>query len=187
VGEESEIKPSMLMHFSPFICLKLLEYCMHCWILSTYDKYQQRLSWLSARKHALATGHRVNIDIGKTFRRKTWKLAYTSTTNFYKVHINSLGAILEYILISDTRSLSGAVSSLKWSSNITSTQQCFCTLGFCSHGHCLKSSIRQREVTARKGNMKRCWNSLTLTEYICMAHLLFRTYYPGKNIKLTRL
>lgn len=94
LGKESEIKPWMLMHFPSLICTKLLEYCMHCWILSPYDKYQQRLSWLSARKHALATGHRINIDIGKTFRRKTWKLTYTSTTNFCKVHINSLGAIL---------------------------------------------------------------------------------------------
>lgn len=70
LDKETEIKPWMLMCSLALNCMKLLEYCMHCWILSTYDKYQQRLSRLSARKHALATGHRISKNLEKHLEGK---------------------------------------------------------------------------------------------------------------------
>lgn len=79
-------------------------------MLSTYDKYQQRLSWLSTRKQALAIGHGINIDTRRTFSRKALKLRYTSTTKFYKVHIYSLTSIVQCVLLSDTRAGSDFVS-----------------------------------------------------------------------------
>lgn len=120
LGRASEMELWMWLHISPLISMKLLGYCMHCWMLSTYDKYQQRLSWLSARKQTLATGQRINIDTGKTFSKRTWKLTYTSTTKFYKfykVHINSLSPIFQYVLMSDTRAWSNFNSNWSWNLN----------------------------------------------------------------------
>lgn len=128
---------------------------MHCWMLSTYDKYQQRLSWLSAQKQALAIGHRINIDTGRTFSRKTWKITsttYTSTTKFYKVHITSLVPFSNvYSWWRKGQERFQGLSNLRI---LTSMQQCFRVFRFCSDGCCPKSNSTFREVTARKGNMK---------------------------------
>lgn len=90
-GQRFWDKMWMQMYF-PHDYMILLERCMHCWILPTHDKYQKRLSWISARK-LISQGHRINKE---NFQKKNMKINIEKHTGFLIQHTLTLSELLPY-------------------------------------------------------------------------------------------